>query len=193
MHRITVFCGSNGGYDKLYYSESFKLGQILAKKKIELVYGGACVGLMGAVADGVLNEGGKAIGVIPGFLKKKEIVHNNLTELITVHSMHERKIKMHELSDGVIALPGGYGTMDELFEMLTWGQLGLHKKPVGIYNISNFYDSLYQHIQQMVKQGFLNDNNRKMLLVSGSAEDLLSQMDNYQPPEIDKRISKEST
>ncbi len=193
MHRITVFCGSNGGFDNLYYAESFKLGQMLAKKKIELVYGGACVGLMGAVADGVLKEGGNVIGVIPGFLKKKEIVHNNLTELITVNSMHERKIKMHELSDGAIALPGGYGTMDELFEMLTWGQLGLHKKPVGIFNINNFYDGLFQHIQQMVRQGFLNDNNRKMLLLSDNAEKLLYQMYHYQPPEIDKRISKEST
>jgi len=192
MKSITVFCGSNEGFNEIYKTQSNQLGQIMAKKGIGMVYGGGCIGLMGAVADGILKKGGKVIGVIPGFLKRKEIVHNQLTELITVNSMHERKIKMHELSEGAIALPGGYGTMDELFEMLTWGQLGLHKKPVGIYNINNFYDSLYRHIQLMVDHGFLSDLNRKMLLISNDVEDLLSQMANYKPPEIDKRITKES-
>ncbi len=183
MKRITVFCGSSGGFNDIYKTQSFQLGQVLAKKNIGLIYGGACVGLMGAVADGAMKEGGEVIGVIPSFLKFKEIEHSRITEMITVESMHERKIKMHELSDGVIALPGGFGTMDELFEMLTWGQLGLHKKPIGLYNINNFYDCLYQHIQLMVDHGFLSDFNRRMLLVSDSIEDLLSQMENYQAPE----------
>ena len=192
MKRITVFCGSSNGFNEIYKTKAFQLGQTLAKHNIEMVYGGACVGLMGAVADGVLKEGGKVIGVIPSFLKTKEIAHNHLTELITVNSMHERKIKMHELSDGVIALPGGYGTMDELFEMLTLGQLGLHKKPIGVYNINNFYERLFQHIQLMVEHGFLNDINRKMLLLSDNIENLLSQMNNYQASESKKWITKEN-
>ncbi|OIP00047.1 MAG: Rossman fold protein, TIGR00730 family [Bacteroidetes bacterium CG2_30_32_10] len=192
MKRITVFCGSSSGFSEIYKTKAFQLGQTLAKHNIEMVYGGACVGLMGAVADGVLKEGGKVIGVIPSFLKTKEIAHTHLTELITVNSMHERKIKMHELSDGVIALPGGYGTMDELFEMLTWGQLGLHKKPIGVYNMNNFYESLFQHIQTMVEHGFLKDINRKMLLLSDDIENLLSQMNNYKASECSKWITKEN-
>ena len=192
MKRITVFCGSSCGFNKVFEEKAFILGQTLALQNIELVYGGACVGLMGAVADGVLKEGGKVIGVIPTFLKTKEIAHFGLTELITVNSMHDRKIKMHELSDGVIALPGGFGTMDELFEILTWGQLGLHSKPVGMLNINNFYDSLNLHIQTMVNQGFLSDINRKMLLISDNISDLLSQMAKYKAMDSKKWISKES-
>ncbi len=130
MKRVTVFCGSSYGTDNLYKDQAFLLGQTLANQEIGLVYGGAKVGLMGAVADGVLSKGGEAIGVLPYFLQKKEVAHEQLTELILVETMHERKAKMNELSDGVIALPGGFGTLEELFEMLTWAQLGLHKKPI---------------------------------------------------------------
>src|SRR5687768_1380717 len=136
MKSVAIFCGSSSGSDSIYYSQAAMLGKILAHRKIQIVYGGAKVGLMGAVADGALKEGGKVIGVLPNFLKSKEIAHTGLTDLILVESMHERKLKMHELSDGIIALPGGFGTLEELFEMLTWSQLGLHKKPIGLLNIN---------------------------------------------------------
>jgi uncharacterized protein (TIGR00730 family) len=138
MKSISVFCGSSMGVDPVYISEAILLGKTLAERSIQLVYGGARIGLMGAVADSVLNNHGKVIGVLPYFLKSKEIAHDGLTELILVESMHERKMKMHDLCDGIIALPGGFGTLEELFEILTWGQLGLHKKPVGVLNVNGF-------------------------------------------------------
>ncbi|TDO73644.1 hypothetical protein EV143_105242 [Flavobacterium chryseum] len=190
MKRITVFCGSSFGSEEIYKEQATLLGQTLAKQNIELVYGGANVGLMGAVADGVLNEGGKAIGVLPDFLRSKEIAHLGLTELILVESMHERKTKMNDLCDGVIALPGGFGTLEELFEMLTWGQLGLHKKPIAILNINGFYDSLIELTKVMVEKGLLKEVNQKMLLVSDNIEDLLEQMKNYVAPTVGKWVDK---
>lgn len=191
MNRITVFCGSSFGTEEIYKEQATLLGQTLAKQNIGLVYGGANVGLMGAVADGVLNAGGKAIGVLPNFLRSKEIAHLGLTELILVESMHKRKTKMNDLCDGVIALPGGFGTLEELFEMLTWAQLGLHKKPIAILNINGFYDSLIELTETMVKKGLLKDVNQKMLLVSDNIEDLLDQMKNYVPPTVGKWIDKD--
>ncbi|OXG02273.1 hypothetical protein BC749_10536 [Flavobacterium araucananum] len=188
MKRITVFCGSSFGTEEIYKEQATLLGQTLAKQNIELVYGGANVGLMGAVADGVLNNGGKAIGVLPNFLRSKEIAHLGLTELILVESMHERKTKMNDLCDGVIALPGGFGTLEELFEMLTWAQLGLHKKPIAILNINGFYDSLIELTKVMVEKGLLKDVNQQMLLVSDDIDDLLNQMKNYVPPTVGKWI-----
>lgn len=190
MKRITVFCGSSFGTEEIYKEQATLLGKTLAQQNIELVYGGANVGLMGAVADGVLNEGGKAIGVLPNFLRSKEIAHLGLTELILVESMHERKTKMDELCDGVIALPGGFGTLEELFEMLTWAQLGLHKKPIAILNINGFYDSLIELTKVMVEKGLLKDVNQQMLLVSDNIDDLLDQMKNYVPPTVGKWIEK---
>ncbi|MFH7017498.1 TIGR00730 family Rossman fold protein [Flavobacterium sp. FlaQc-47] len=190
MKRITVFCGSSFGTEEIYKEQATLLGKTLAQQNIELVYGGANVGLMGAVADGVLNEGGKAIGVLPNFLRSKEIAHLGLTELILVESMHERKTKMDELCDGVIALPGGFGTLEELFEMLTWAQLGLHKKPIAILNINGFYDSLIELTKVMVEKGLLKDVNQQMLLVSDNIDDLLNQMKNYVPPTVGKWIKK---
>ncbi|TDX86670.1 TIGR00730 family Rossman fold protein [Epilithonimonas xixisoli] len=192
MKRVTVFCGSSFGTEEIYKSEATLLGKTLAKYQIELVYGGANVGLMGAVADGVLNNGGKAIGVLPNFLKSKEIAHENLTELILVETMHERKTKMNELCDGVIALPGGFGTLEEFFEMLTWAQLGLHKKPIAILNTDGFYDSLITFIQTMVDKGFLKEINRDMVLVSSDIDELIDMMKNYVAPDVTKWISKES-
>jgi uncharacterized protein (TIGR00730 family) len=192
MKRITVFCGSSKGNEGKYILEATRLGQILAKQNIELVYGGASVGLMGAVADGVLSQGGRVIGVLPRFLKAKEIAHEGLTELILVESMHERKTKMNELCDGVIALPGGFGTLEEFFEMLTWAQLGLHKKPIAILNIEGFYDSLTTLVQTMVDKGFLKEANQQMLLISNNIEDLLVKMRNYVPPAVGKWINKET-
>lgn len=192
MKRITVFCGSSFGTEEIYKEQAELLGKTLAKQNIALVYGGANVGLMGAVADGALSENGTVIGVLPNFLRSKEIAHLGLTELILVESMHERKTKMNDLCDGVIALPGGFGTLEELFEMLTWAQLGLHKKPIAILNINGFYDSLLELLQTMSKKGLLKEANQKMLLVSDDIEDLLNQMENYIPPTVGKWIDKKN-
>jgi uncharacterized protein (TIGR00730 family) len=184
MKRITIFCASSPGHDALYYDAAFALGQTLAAKQIGVVYGGAKVGLMGAVADGALSKNGTVIGVLPYFLSSKEIAHAGLTKMVMVDSMHERKTKMNELCDGVIALPGGFGTLEELFEMLTWGQLGLHRKPIGLLNINGFYNCLIDLLQTMVDKGFLKTINQEMLLVSDNADDLLEQMQNYIPPAV---------
>lgn len=191
MKKITVFCGSSSGNNGNYKLQAALLGKMLAHKNIELVYGGAKVGLMGAIADSVLEHDGKVVGVLPAFLKSKEIAHDRLTELILVESMHERKTKMHELSDGVIALPGGFGTMEELFEMLTWAQLGLHKKPIGILNIDGFYDPLIILLENMVEKGLLKPINRGMLIISDNIDTLLSQMKKYIAPHVPKWIDEE--
>lgn len=191
MKSITVFCGSSFGSDEIYKEQATLLGQTLAKQNIQLIYGGADVGLMGAVADGALHENGKVIGVLPHFLQSKEIAHKNLTELVIVETMHERKTKMNDLCDGVIVLPGGYGTLEEFFEMITWAQLGLHQKPIGILNIDGFYDDLIQLVQNMVDKGFLKQVNRDMLLVSENIDELLEKMRNYEAPTVGKWISKE--
>ncbi|SIO13920.1 LOG family protein [Chitinophaga niabensis] len=191
MKSITVFCGSSFGHDEIYKTQATLLGQTLAEKRIRLIYGGANVGLMGAVADGALNAGGEVTGVLPRFLQEKEIAHNHLTELILVESMHERKIKMNDLCEGVIALPGGYGTLEELFEMLTWAQLGLHKKPIGLLNINGYYDCLNILTKTMVDSGFLKQLNQEMLLVSDNIEDLLNKMFAYKAPEVGKWVTKE--
>ena len=193
MKRITVFCGSSFGTEELFEMQAYSLGKTFAQKNIGLIYGGANVGLMGAVANGVIENGGEAIGVLPYFLQNKEIAHNGLTELILVETMHERKTKMNDLCDGVIALPGGFGTLEEFFEMLTWAQLGLHKKPIGILNINGFYDSLIEFVRNMVVKGFLKEVNEKMILVSGDIENLMEQMQNYKAPAVGKWLDKETT
>lgn len=193
MDSVAVFCGSSTGNDSGVVEAAFQLGKILAAQQIQLVYGGAKVGLMGQLADGVLNQSGKVIGVIPDFLKRKEVFHPNISELIVVETMHQRKLKMHELSDGFMALPGGYGTLEELFEIITWGQLGLHQKPVGVLNCGGFFDSMLQFLDTMVSQGFLKHENREMLLVDDTAEGLLEQMRNYAPLITPKWIETEQT
>lgn len=191
LRRVTVFCGSSSGFDEIFMKQAYMLGQTLAARDIGVVYGGANVGLMGSLAQGVLSNKGKIIGVLPGFLKEKEIAHPNLTELILVESMHERKKKMNELADGIIALPGGFGTLEEFFEMLTWAQLGLHKKPVGILNIGEFYIKLVELMQHMVDTGFLKEINKNMLLVSNDIDELLEKMNSYSAPSVGKWISKD--
>ncbi|SHF38484.1 LOG family protein [Chryseobacterium takakiae] len=191
MKSITVFCGSSFGSEDIYKEQAALLGQTLAKNNIQLVYGGANVGLMGAVADGALAGDGKVLGVLPYFLQSKEIAHNQLTELMLVETMHERKTKMNELCDGVIVLPGGYGTLEEFFEMITWAQLGLHQKPIGILNIDGFYDDLINLVQNMVEKGFLKQINRDMLLISNNIDELLEMMRNYKAPRVGKWISKD--
>ena len=186
IKRIAVYCASSLGNDSEFYDSAYALGNALAARDIELVYGGANVGLMGAVADGVLDKGGSVIGVLPHFLAEKELQHKSLTELIMVENMHERKYKMSELADGFITLPGGFGTMEELFEMLTWGQLALHKKPIAIHNVEGYYDPLFVFVEKMIDSGFLKDEYRDLLLRSDSIDKLLDLIENYEAPINDK-------
>lgn len=190
---IGVFCASSPGFDSIWTQSAYDLGTYLAQQGITLVYGGGRVGLMGAVADGALAHQGKVIGVIPHFLNSKEIGYAGVTELIDVDNMHQRKMKMNDLSEAIIALPGGFGTMEELFEMITWAQLGLHQKPVGLLNINGFYDHLIAFVQNMVDVGLLNTQNRDMLLVSDNIEDLLRKMDSYVAPDVPKWLSREKS
>lgn len=191
MKSITVFCGSSAGTDSIFMEQAFQLGKTLGENNIGLVYGGAKVGLMGAVADGALSASGVVTGVIPDFLRSKEIAHTGLTELLIVDSMHTRKMKMNELCEGVITLPGGYGTMEEFFEMLTWAQLGLHQKPIGILNINGYYDAMITLVQTMVDKGFLKEVNQDMILISDDIDTLLDKMKNYVPPVVGKWIKKD--
>jgi uncharacterized protein (TIGR00730 family) len=193
MNNITIFCGSSMGAHPKFAEVAYLLGQHLAENNIGLVYGGAKVGLMGQVAQGALNSGGKVVGIIPHFLSGKEILHEELTELIVVKTMHDRKLLMHERCDGVIALPGGFGTMEELFEMLTWGQLGLHQKPIGLLNVMGFYDDLILMIQKMVDTKFLSKPNQNMVLKNDDFVSLIDQMDSYIAPETPKWIKSEDT
>lgn len=193
MKSIVVFCGSSEGNAPKYVDDAFQLGCTLAEQKITLVYGGARIGIMGAIAKGVLDVGGEAIGVIPEFLMKKEVFHPNLSELIITQDMHERKMKMHALSDGILMLPGGYGTLEEFFEMLTWAQLGLHQYPIGILNTNGFYDALLKMMKHMVDEGFVKQLNYQMLLVDDTIDGLLHKMRNYEPIPVPKWITKEQT
>lgn len=191
MNRMVVFCGSSEGFDGEVLKTAYNLGATLARKEIVLVYGGARIGLMGEVARGALEQKGEVIGVIPGFLKKKEVFHTGLTELIITKTMHERKLKMHELSDAVMALPGGFGTLEELFEVITWAQLGLHNKPIGILNINGFYDELLRMLKTMVVKGFLRQENYEMLLIHNQLDELLAMMESYIPKYTPKWIKND--
>jgi len=191
MKSISVFCGSSDGSDPKIISEAHQLGQILAKRNIALVYGAAKIGIMGKVAQGAIESGGEVIGIIPVFLKTKEIVHTELTELIITDNMHDRKIIMYEKSDGFIIIPGGFGTMDEFFEITTWGQLGLHTKPIGILNINGYYDALIAQCKMMVERGFLKQENLEAVVVDTNIEGLLEQMNNYKPLPAPKWLNKE--
>ena len=178
LKSVYIFCGSSKGLSSKYKDISQKLGQQLAEQNLEIIYGAGNVGLMGVVADAALEAGGKVVGVIPDFLKKWEVYHENLTELIVTETMHERKWIMEERSDSVIVLPDGFGTLDELFEILTWKQLHLHEKPIGILNIDGYYDPLLSHINNMVKEGFVKEINLELFVVANSIDDLLSKMQN---------------
>lgn len=191
MNSIVVFCGSSTGNDVQYCEDAYQLGTIFVEKGIQLVYGGAKIGIMGMVAAGVLDNGGRVIGVIPEFLKKKEVFHEGLTELIVTQNMHDRKLKMHELSDGILMLPGGFGTLEEFFEMLTWAQLGLHQYPIGILNTNGFYDPLLEMMNQMVKMEFVKNENLASILVDADIASLLDKMEHYRPLPVPKWIHKE--
>jgi uncharacterized protein (TIGR00730 family) len=177
MHSIVVYCGSSFGKNPVYAEQAYALGNELAKKKINVIYGGGNMGLMGRVADGSLENSGTVTGIIPNFLAKLEVAQKTLTELHFVETMHERKAKMVSLSDGVIALPGGYGTFDELFEILTWAQLKIFDGPVGVLNVNGYYDLLIQQLDKMVEEGFLQGIYRDLLLVSDDAVELIGKME----------------
>jgi len=193
MKSIVVFCGASMSNDSIINKQAYDFGKLLAGQKVELIYGGAKIGVMGEVASGVLENKGKAIGVIPDFLTSKEVVHTDLSELIITDTMHERKLKMYELSDGIVALPGGFGTLEELFEMLTWAQLGLHKKPIGILNINGFYDDLLHFIENMIAKGLLKPDQKQLLIVADTAEELLEKMQAFQPLPVPKWMNKNQT
>ena len=191
MKSIAVFCGSSEGNDLHIKDEAYKLGEKLANLNVSLVYGAAKIGIMGKVAQGVHDNKGKIIGVIPKFLRTKEIVNEHLTELIITDNMHDRKVVMYEKSDGFIIIPGGFGTMDEFFEITTWGQLGLHTKPIGILNTNGYYDALILQAEVMVQKGFLKQKNLQAVVVDSNIDELLNKMNNYIPLAIPKWLKKE--
>jgi uncharacterized protein (TIGR00730 family) len=188
MKYVCVFCGSSMGARPSYQLAAQAMGEALVKRGLGLVYGGGKVGLMGVVADATLAAGGEAIGVIPEFLAAKEIFHPELTKLHVVTSMHERKAMMAELSDAFIALPGGYGTVEEFCEVLTWGQLGLHQKPYGLLNVERYYDPLITLFDQAVTEAFLKPVHRSLVLQAAEPEPLLDLLAEYQPQNVDKWI-----
>ncbi len=191
--KVCVFCASSAGKNPVYTECAKELGVLLAKNQKTLIYGGGKVGLMGAAADSALENGGKVIGIIPDFMMEKEIGHTGVSELVVVESMHERKLEMHERSDAVITLPGGFGTFEELFEILTWIQLGLYQKPVGILNVNGYYDFLEKQLDLMVIEGLLKAEHRKGLIFAKTLPELMDKMENYTPIKAVFSIDKEDT
>ncbi len=193
LQTICVFCGSSDGNDLAITDAAVRLGKLFAKNEITLVYGAAKIGVMGAIAKTILDAKGKVIGIIPEFLKKKEVVHLGLTKLITTRNMHERKLEMQGLSDGFMVLPGGFGTLEEFFEIITWLQLGLHEKPIGLLNVNGFYDDLLKLLETMVRNGFLKMENYELLLIDTDANRLLQKMTDFKAPQIPKWLTSERT
>ncbi|MGA9565493.1 MAG: TIGR00730 family Rossman fold protein [Candidatus Korobacteraceae bacterium] len=189
FRRICVFCGSNLGISRVYKDAAVTLGRLLAVRGIELVYGGGNIGLMGVLADAVLVSGGRVIGVIPESLMAKEVGHAGLTELRIVKSMHERKALMADLSDGFIAMPGGFGTFEEFCEIVTWSQLGIHSKPCGLLNVEGYYDPLLRLFDHAVREGFLREENRRLVLEDHDPEQLLGKMAQFHARVVGKWIS----
>ena len=193
MKSVCVYCGSNSGADPAFIAAARQAGQVIAGRGLTLVYGGGQVGLMGEIADAALAAGGRVEGVIPEFLALKEIAHMELSALHVVKSMHARKAKMVRLAQAFIALPGGIGTMEEMFEIWTWAQLGQHRHPVGLLNVNGYYDDLVAFFDKMTSQGFLAPNHRGALMVSDRVEDLLDQFAAYEAPAADVRIKTGQT
>lgn len=192
MKSITVFCGSSSGFRKEYAEAAKELGRNLVAQNIRLVYGGGNVGLMGIIADEVMKNGGEVLGIIPESLDKKEVAHRQITELRVVGSMHERKALMAEFADGFIAMPGGIGTFEEFFEILTWAQLGFHHKPCAILNVANYYDGLLSLCDNAVNEGFLRQKHSELILVDSDSVKLLEKMKNYSPQAVEKWIDREN-
>jgi uncharacterized protein (TIGR00730 family) len=183
MQSICVYCGSADQASRVYFQAAHLVGEMLARHGLSLVYGGGRTGLMGAVADSVLENGGQAIGVITEGMNTPELAHTGLTRLEVTATIHQRKARMHALADGYIALPGGYGTLDELFETLTWAQIGEHQKPVGILNVKGYYDALLEMLDRAVAEKFLFPEHRRVLLCETEPEKLLDLMNTYQHPQ----------
>lgn len=191
IRSLCVYCGSSPGHDPAYAEAAAAMGRLLAEQGITLVFGGGKVGLMGIVADAALAAGGRVHGVIPHALSGKEVLHPGLTEVEVVPSMHRRKERMAELSDAFVALPGGLGTYEELFETWTWGQLGWHRKPVALLDVNGFYAKLAGFLDHVVEEGFVRDVHRRMLLVDSDPQALLGRLRDYVPPEVPKWLGPE--
>ncbi len=190
MKQVCIFCGSYKGTQPMYMTAAHAMGMGLAQRGLGLVYGGGRVGLMGAVADGTIAGGGKVTGVIPQSLVDRELAHVGLSELHVVASMHQRKALMAEIADAFVAMPGGFGTLDELFEIITWAQLGFHNKPIALLNIGGYFDPLLTFIDHMATEGFIKPNDQKALLVKNEVDTLLDALLTYQPPQLEKWIKK---
>ncbi len=193
MKRICVYCGSSPGRQPRYLQAASELGRRLAARNLGLVYGGASIGIMGAVADAVMAAGGEAIGVIPEALAVKEVAHASLTEQYVVKSMHERKALMADLSDGFVALPGGWGTLEEIFEILTWAQLGFHEKPCGLLNVEGYFDSLFSFLEHQIEEQFVKPIYREMLILEDQADVMLQRFEHYQAPRVKKWLAPDET
>ena len=190
MDKIVVFCGSSIGYNTIYKDTAIELGNFFATNNITMVYGGGKIGMMGAIADTILEKKGKVIGVIPRLLKHEEVIHKSATEMIVVKKMSERKVIMSKLANGYITLPGGFGTLDELFEILTLGQLHIEQKPIGLLNVNGFFDPVLLQLDKMVVEGYLKKENRNLLLTDNTVSGLFQKMSNYKAPQISHVINK---
>lgn len=189
MNRIAVFCGSSIGFNAVYKNDAVKLGKYFALNNIGLVYGGGKIGMMGAIADTVLENNGEVIGVIPGLLRHEEVAHTKITQMIVTKKMSKRKVKISKMVDGYIALAGGFGTLDEVFEALTLGQLDIENKPIGILNTNAFFTLILKQLDHMVNEGFLKQNNRDMIIVSDNIEELILNMKKYKAPKMSKVVN----
>jgi uncharacterized protein (TIGR00730 family) len=190
MRKIVVFCGASLGFNTIYKETAIALGNYFAKNNIGLVYGGAKIGMMGTLADTILAHNGDVTGVIPKLLQKEEVLHSDVEEMIVCKKMSDRKVIMSKLTDGYITLPGGFGTLDELFEALTLGQLHIEQKPIGLLNVNGFFDAILMQLDKMVAEGYLQQANRNMLIVATSVDALMHKMNNYKAPEIGNIIKK---
>ncbi|MCC5934231.1 MAG: TIGR00730 family Rossman fold protein [Balneolales bacterium] len=188
---VAVYCGSSAGTQPVYCEKAAETGRLIAGLGMGIIYGGAKVGVMGAVADGALQAGGRVTGILPHFLEQREVAHHGLTELIMVETMHERKLMMYEKADAILALPGGFGTMEELFEMLTWAQLGLHQKPIGLLNTGGFYDPLLALAQTMLENGFIREAHRHIFVHDTEPAALLEKIKSFRPPQLGKLMTRE--
>jgi len=190
MKSICVFCGSVMGKNPIYKQTALELGLFLVEKQVRLVYGGGKVGLMGVMADVVMQNGGKVVGVIPQFLIEMEVAHSRLSEQIMVKTMHERKKRMTDMADGFIVMAGGIGTMDEFFEILAWAQLGLHKKPVALLNVNGFFDKLLDYMDFVIAEGFIKPQCKEMLIIDNTIKGLFEKMQNHQPTNMKQWLTK---
>jgi uncharacterized protein (TIGR00730 family) len=191
MKRLCVYCGSRIGERDDYHLAAATLGRLLAERRIELVYGGGSVGMMGVVADAVLNAGGHVVGVIPELLAVKELIHPAVPDMRLVPDMHARKALMAELSDGFIALPGGFGTFEELFETITWGQLGIHAKPIGLLNVGGYFDDLLRFLDRSFAEGFIKSKYRRLYHVAADPTELLDRLARHQPPPVERWLPQD--